>query len=214
MQEKLTKGIFFGLIGNILFVVFGLVCLLYYYTYDSESFFSRLLEALAYCTEFLGFGLLIYSDYLLIVSIRMRRLLKISFSAYIVIEAVMMLLELNSYRFEFYQPYSLTLAIVHAVVSALVCFAFLQLDPENTKYEIAIIVCIALILAGMLGNILGIRIYFSIMANALGFSVMFGGIHFLRSREEIEIDCYGDRARVAEFNSSTLFSSDNSEEDK
>lgn len=214
MQEKLTKGIFFGLIGNIFFIVFCLVCLLYYYTYNSESFFSRLLEAVAYYTEILGFGLLIYSDYLLIVSIRLRRLLKISFSAYIVIEAVMMMLELNSYRFEFYQPYSLPLAIVHAVVSALVCFAFLQLDPENTKYEIAIIVCIALILAGMLGNILGIRIYFSIMANALGFSVMFGGIHFLRNREEIEIDCYGDRARVAEFNSSTLFSNDNSEEDK
>lgn len=214
MQEKLTKGIFFGLIGNILFVAFSLICLLYYYTYNSESFFSRLLEALAYGIEFLGFAMLIFSDYMLIVSIRLRRLLKISFSVYIAVEALMMLLELNAYKFEFYQPYSLPLAIIHAVVSALVCFTFLQLDPENTKYEVAIIVCIALILAGMLGNILEIRIYFSIMTNALGFSVMFGGIHFLRKRDEIEIDCYGDRARVAEFNSSTLFSDDNSENDK
>ena len=33
-QEKLTKGIFFGLIGNLLFVAFGLICLFYYYTYS------------------------------------------------------------------------------------------------------------------------------------------------------------------------------------
>lgn len=205
MQEKLTKGIFFGLIGNILFVAFGLICLLYYYTYNSESIFSKIMEFIAYCTEFMGFGLLIYADYLLIASLRLRRMLKVCFSAYIVLEAVMMFLELNAYNFTFYQPYSLPLAIVHAIVSAMACFAFLQLDPDNTKYEVAIITCIALILAGMLGNILGIRVYFSIMASALGFVVLFGAIHYLRSREEIEIDCYGDRANVAVFNSSTLF---------
>lgn len=205
MQEKLTKGIFFGLVGNILFVVFGLVCLLYYYTYNAEGIFSRILEAIAYMIEFMGFGLLIYADSLLIASLRLRRMLKVSFSAYIVLEAMMMFLELNAYNFSFYQPYSLALAIVHAVVSAMACFAFLQLDPDNTKYEIAIVFCIALILAGMLGNILGIRIYFSIMASALGFVILFGAIHYLRSREEIEIDCYGDRANVAVYNSSTLF---------
>ncbi len=205
MQEKLTKGIFFGLVGNILFVTFGLICLLYYYTYNSESIFSKIMEFIAYCTEFMGFGLLIYADYLLIASLRLRRMLKVCFSAYIVLEAVMMFLELNAYNFSFYEPYSLPLAIVHAIVSAMACFAFLQLDPDNTKYEVAIITCIALILAGMLGNILGVRVYFSIMANALGFVVLFGAIHYLRSREEIEIDCYGDRANVAVFNSSTLF---------
>lgn len=205
MQEKLTKGIFFGLIGNILFVIFSLICLLYYYTYNAESVFSKIIETLAYCTEFMGFGLLIYADYLLIASLRLRRVLKVCFSAYIILEAVMMILELNAYNFTFYQPYSLALAIIHAVVSAAACFAFLQLDPDNTKYEVAIITCIALILAGMLGNILGIRVYFSIIASALGFTVLFGAIHYLRGREEIEIDCYGDRARVAEFSSSTLF---------
>ena len=205
MQEKLTKGIFFGFVGNILFVAFGLICVLYYYTYNSESIFSKVLEFIAYMTEFMGFGLLVYADYLLIVSLRMRRMLKVCFSAYIVLEAVMMILELNAYNFSFYEPYSLPLAIVHAVVSAAECFAFLQLDPENTKYEVSIVTCIALILAGMLGNILGIRVYFSIITNALGFVVLFGAIHYLRNREEIEIDCYGDRANVAVFNSSTLF---------
>lgn len=204
-QEKLTKGIFFGLIGNLLFVAFGLVCLLYYVTYKNDSFFSRTLEALAYSVEFLGFGLLLYADWLLIKSIRLRRLLKISFTAYIILEAVMMLLELNSYRVEFYEPYSLPLAMAHAAISGLACFAFLQLDPNNLKWEIAIGACFTLIVAGMLGNILGVRIYFSIITNAVGFSVLFGAMKFFRDREQIEIDCYGDRASEAVFSGSTLF---------
>ena len=68
-QEKLTKGIFFGLIGNLLFVAFGLICLLYYKTFSPESFFSRLLEAVAYVADFAGFGLLLYADWLFIKSI-------------------------------------------------------------------------------------------------------------------------------------------------
>lgn len=208
MQEKLTKGIFFGLVGNILFIAFGLLCLLYYYTYEYGSIFTRIMEMLAYCTEITGFGLLAYADYLLATSIRLRRLLKVSFSAYIVIEAVMMILELNAYKIEFYQPYSLTLAIVHAVVSAAACFAFLQLDPDNVKWEVAVGSCITLILAGMLGNILGIRIYFSIILSALGFTVLFGALRFFHERQQIEIDCYGDRAVERVFNSSTLFSED------
>lgn len=213
MQEKLTKGIFFGLVGNILFVAFGLICLLYYHTYNAESFFSRIIEVLAYCTEFMGFGLLVYADYLLIASLRLRRMLKVCFSAYIALEVIMMYLELNAYKFTFYEPYSLPLAIVHAILCAVTCFSFLQLDPENTKFEVAIVASITLILVGMFGSIIGVRVYFSIITSALGFCVMFGAIHYLRIREEIEIDCCGDRARVMEFNSSTLFDDDNKPEE-
>lgn len=204
-QEKLTKGIFFGLIGNLLFVAFGLICLFYYYTYSNESLFSKIIEMLAYCTEFMGFGLLLYADWLFIKSIRLRRLLKISFSSYIFFEAVMMILELNAYKIEAYEPYSLALAIAHAVISGMVCFSFLQLDPDNVKWEVAIGACFTLIIAGMLGNILGVRVYFSIITNAVGFSVLFAALKFFRDREQIEIDCRGDRANVSEFSSSTLF---------
>ncbi len=210
-REKLTKGIFFGLIGNLLFIGFGLVCLLFYATYKDGSFFSRLLEAAAYSIEFLGFGFLIYADWLLIKSVRMRDLLKISFTAYIFLEAIMMILELNSGKIAAYEPYSLALAMVHATVSGLACFAFLQLDPDNVKWEVAICACFTLIVAGMLGNILGIRIYFSIITNAIGFAVLFGAMKFFRDREEINIDCYGDRASEAVFSSSTIFDSGKSE---
>lgn len=205
MQEKLKKGILFGMLGNIAFVVFGLICLVYYYTYYGGSLHSRILEAVAYGVEVFGFGMLIYSDYLLIASARFRRLMKISFTAYIILEALMMILELNSAYLSFYKPYSLPLAIVHAVVSAAACFSFLQLDAENTRFEVVIVAAIAAILAGMFGNILGIRIYFGIMINALGFAFLFGSIMFLQKRGDINIDCYGDRARVAEFSSESLF---------
>ncbi|MBR6580011.1 MAG: hypothetical protein IKK66_01780 [Ruminococcus sp.] len=213
-HEKLTKGIFFGFIGNLLFVGFGLICLLFYTTYKDGSFFSRLLEALAYSIEFLGFGFLLYADWLLIKSVRMRNLLKISFTAYILLEAIMMILELNSAKIDGYEPYSLALAMVHAAVSGMACFAFLQLDPDNVKWEVAICACFTLIVAGMLGNILGIRIYFSIITNAIGFAVLFGAMKFFRDREEIDIDCYGDRASEAVFSSSTIFDSGKSDSPK
>lgn len=215
MQEKLDKGLFFGLIGNALFVAFGVICYIFYLTYKDNSFFSRVLEAIAYCTEFLGFGLLIYADYLLAASLRLRNLLKISFTAYIVLEAVIMALELNSYRIEFYKPYSMAIAIVHAVISGAACLAFLQLDPDNPKFELTIVISIAMVFCGMLGVVLGIRAYFGVLINALSFAVLFALIRFLRSREEIEIDCNGDQARVAEYTSS-MFADDDSDirEDK
>ena len=205
MQEKLEKGLFLSLVGNALFVAFGIICYIYYLTFHVDSIFSRVLETTAYCTEFLGFGLLLYSDYLLSVSLRLRRLLKVSYTAYIILEALIMVLELNSGRIEFYQPYSMWLAIVHAVVSGAVCFSFLQLDPDNTKYEVSVVICIGMIFFGMMGAIFGIRVYFSVLVNAVSFTLLFGAIRFFRSREEIEIDCYGDKARVAEYKS-TMFS--------
>ncbi len=213
-RENLKKGIYFGMIGNILFVAFGLICLLYYYTFEPKSILSKIIELLAYGTELVGFGLLVYADYLLIVSIRLRRLLKISFSAYIFLEAAMMILELNAPKLtSFYQPYSLWLAIIHAVISGACCFAFLQLDPENTKFEVIISVCIIAIFAGMLGNILGIRVYFGILINAVSFAFMFGGTRSLLEREDISIDCVGDRATEAVFNASTLFSDEDNIKD-
>ncbi|MBO5571731.1 MAG: hypothetical protein J5926_03310 [Ruminococcus sp.] len=201
MRERLNTGIFLGMIGNILFIGFGLVCMLYYKTYDPLSVFSKLLEGLAYITEVAGFGTLAFSAYLIIQSARMRRQMKIAYPIYIVFEAIMMVLELNSFHFSFYAPYSLGLAIFHSVASAAACFAFIQFDPENHKYEALIIICIGLIFGGMLGNIMGIRIYFSILVNAFSFSLLFAGIRFLTKREEIDIDVYGDRATVSEYSS-------------
>lgn len=201
MHRKLNLGLNLGLIGNILFIIFSAICYVYYLIFDPESGFVKFLEILAYICEFSGFGTLIASDILIIKTARMRNWLKICFSLYIVIEAVMMTLELNSYKVNFYKPYSLLLAIVHSVFSAAVCFSFLTLDPDKKPYEIISIICIGIMLGGMFGNIIGIRIYFSIFTNAVAFTILFSSIKYMMKREIIEIDCYGDRARVAEYRS-------------
>lgn len=204
-NPRLRNALRLGFAGNLLFVLFGFVCYFYYKTYEHGSSFSKTVEVIAYFIEVGGFGALIISDFLLSTTVRMRNYMKIGYSVYIVLESVMMYFELNTMDLDFYQPYSLGLAIVHSIISAAVCFSFLQLDPDRSKFEMLIIICVGVMLGGMFGNILGIRIYFSIIANAIGFAVMFYGIMFLLSREEMEIDCHGDKAQVVEYHSSTIF---------
>lgn len=201
MHERLNSGLKSGMIGNLLFIAFGLICAVFYATFDNGSIHSRILEILAYVAEIAGFGVFIWGDWLIATSIRMRKLFKIGISLYIFLEAIMMILEINSYRFEFYKPYSMWLAILHSTVSGLVCLSFIELDPHVVKLEIMTVICIALMFGGMFGNILGIRIYFSIIINAIAFSLMFFSVMTLLKREDIEIDCHGDKARVAEFKS-------------
>ncbi len=201
MHKKLSLGLNLGLVGNVFFIVFSAVCYVYYLIYNPESGFVKFLEITAYLFEFSGFASLIVSDILISRTARMRNWLKIGFAVYIVVEAVMMTLELNSYRIDFYKPYSLLLAIIHSVFSAAVCFSFLTLDPDKKAYEVITIICIGIMLGGMMGNVIGIRIYFSIFTNAVAFTLMFAGIKYMLKREIIEIDCYGDRARVAEYRS-------------
>ncbi|MBP5378442.1 MAG: hypothetical protein J6Y64_02750 [Ruminococcus sp.] len=201
MHERLNSGIKFCFIGNILFLIFSIVCLIFYKTYESGSALSTVLELLAYAAEFCGFGAFIFGDWLISSSIRFRTIMKVCLTLYIILEASMMILEINAFRFEFYKPYSRLLAITHSAISGFVCLSFLQLDPDKKKLEMMIIICIGMMFAGMLGNILGIRIYFSILVNAVAYAVMFYSIARLIRNEEIEVDCHGDRARVAEYKS-------------
>lgn len=210
MHKKLSRGLTFGFIANLLFICFGFISYIFYKTYMQGTAYSKGMEIFAYIVEIAGFAAAVYSDVLLCITMRMRKTLKIMYTLYIVLEAVMMYLELNvDYHYGHYRPFSLAMAIAHAVVSAVVCFAFLQLDPDRVALEVVIIICSGIILGGMMGNFLGIRIYFSIITNAVSFSIMFYMIKRLLDREEIEIDCHGDRARVAEYNGKDLFFSEN-----
>lgn len=204
MREKFKFSIKLSMIGNIFFIGFGLICTIFHVTYSSGSVLSKILEILAYMVEISGFATLIFADYLMISTARDRGLMKIGFSAYIILEALMMVFELNSYRLSFYKPYSLGLAIAHTVVSALVCLAFLELEVDNKKLEPVIIISSGMIFAGMLGNIMGIRIYFSIIVNAVAFTFMFYMIKRLLENQDLEVDCHGDRATVTEY-SNTFF---------
>ena len=202
MHKKLDLGLKLGFIGNLCFVLFALLWFWFYNIYDPDSGFVKFLEKVTYLALISGFVCLAVSEYFMWTTMRMRIWLKIGFALYIIMEVFMMYCELHSYEvMSFYEPYSLELAMGHSILSAAVCFMFVYLDPYKTQYEILIIMCIGLILGGMFGNLIGIRIYFSILMNAVAFLIMFYGIRVMLKREIIEIDCYGDRARVAEYRS-------------
>lgn len=189
------------MVGNIFFILFSLVCLLYYNVYDPESGAVRFIEMIAYIFESFGFLSLLIAIIFINQTVRMRMWLKIAFPVYVAVELVMMVLELNSYHIPQYDPYSLVLAVIHSLFSAVVCFTFLTLDPGKTELETAVTICFGVILGGMLGNIIGIRIYFSILTNAVAFAGLFAAIKWFLAHEKIEIDCHGDKAKVDEYKS-------------
>ena len=201
MNPKLPKCFTFGLIGNIFFIIFSLVCLYYYDFFGSKGIIIYTIEAIAYANEALGFIFMILTVILLSRTVRQRHLMKISFSAYIIMELLLMIMELNSYRISFYAPYSIGLAIAHSVISAVVCFTFLSLDPKRTALEIVIVITAGIILFGMFGMVFHLRIYFSILMNAFAYIFMFSALKYLLSQQKIEIDCYGDKARVNQYKS-------------
>lgn len=204
MQAKLSRAITLGIIGNGLFILFLLVSLLYnrLFTSDINGGLLKLIEVTAYIIEVSGFAVLVMTDYFICSAVRTRKLPKIAFSLYLAMEAFFMFCELNGYLVRnFYAPYSLWLYIFHVLASAAVCFTFVYFDPYKSKFELLVIGSIVIILAGLFGNYMGVRIYFSIIANALAYIVLFTGMKIMLKREIIEIECYGDRTNEVKYKS-------------
>ena len=208
MHAKLSKAFTLGIIGNGLFLLFLLMSLLYHQIFNSSvpELFVKLLEVLAYFVEIGGFAVLIIADYFICSSVRSRKAPKIAFSLYLAMEAFFIFCELNGLLVQnFYKPYSLALYIVHVLASVAVCFTFVYFDPYKKPLELLVIGCIVVILAGLFGNYMDVRIYFSIVANALAFLLMFAGMKIMIKREMIEIECYGDRTRQVKKYKSEFF---------
>ncbi len=204
MQAKLSRALTLGIIGNGLFLLFLLLSLFYHYIFNTSApdIIVKLIEIIAYFVEVGGFTVLVIADYFICSAVRMRKAPKIAFSLYLVMEAFLMFCELNGMRVQsFYAPYSLALYIVHVLASSAVCFTFVYFDPYKKAFELLVIGCVFIILLGLIGNYMDKRIYFSIIANALSFLVMFAGMKIMIKREIIEIDCHGDRAREVRYKS-------------
>jgi len=201
MHKNLLKCFYFALFGNISFVIFAIVCFIYYYAFGSIGIVVRSIEITAYIFEGAGFIFNLIASVYFFRTVRARLLMKTGYCVYIILELVMMILELNSYQISFYKPYSLPLAIIHSLFSAGVCFSFLLLEPKNIYIEVIVTIAVGIMFFGMMGNIFGIRIYFSILANAAAYVILFGAVIFFIRHENVEIDCYGDKARVAQYKS-------------
>lgn len=190
-----------GLAGNICFVVFIIICLIYYYTFSPTGTFRLGFDIAAYIVEFTGFGLMALAIIGICCIVRQRGVMKALLSVYVCTEVFLMLLDFDFIHLESYNGRSNLLIILHAVFSAVVGFSFLSLDPKRTRLEILVGICVSIMLAGMFSAVLNLRVYGSILMNAFAYIFFFAALRFYCGREEIEIDCYGDRAKVQEYKS-------------
>lgn len=193
-----------GRTGNILFVVFIVICLIYYYSFAQKGKFLIPFEVVAYGVELMGFAFFSIGVIWLDKLVRARAVMKVLLLVYITVEVILMLLEFQFIFPESYNGLSLPLTIIHSIFSAGVAFSLLSLDPSNKKMEIFVIITCSLMLAGMLFGLAGYRVYASILVNAFAYIFFFSAmLHQLRL-DELDIDCYGDKARVSTFDS-TMF---------
>lgn len=193
-----------GRAANILFVVFIVICLIYYYSLAKYGKYVIPFEVIAYGVEATAFALFTLSVVWLDRLVRQRLPMKVLLLCYIAVEVVLMLLEFNFLPFIPYNGLSLGLTIVHTIFSAGVSLSLLMLAPESKKLQTIVIINSTIILAGMFLGLAGYRVYASILLNAFAYIFFFTAmIHLLRS-EDVDIDCYGDNAKVSDF-SSTMF---------
>lgn len=193
-----------GLIGNILFVVFIVICLIYYYSLAKKGTYVIPFEIVAYIVELGGFAFFTTSIVWLDRLVRARGIMKVLLIVYIVIEVLLMLLEFQLLPFIPYNGLSLWLTIAHVLFSAGVSFSLLMLDPQNTKLQWIVGITSVIILGGMFLGAAGYRVYASILVNAFAYIFFFTAMRRQVILEEMDIDCYGDVAKQTEF-SSTLF---------
>lgn len=192
--------------GNILFVVFIIVSVLYYYSF--QKFEMRhiyiLYEIIAYGIETFAFILftlgVVWMDRL----VRARGLMKILLITYIAVEVVLMLFEFQLLPWTFYDGLSLGLIVVHAIFSAGVAFSLLMLEPHNKRVEWIVGITSTIMLTGMFLGVAGYRVYSSILVNAIAYIIFFSVMLRQLELEEVNVDCYGDQARVQNFGS-TMF---------
>ena len=194
-----------GFIGNLLFVVFIVICLIYYYSLAKFGKFVIPYEVVAYTVEVMGFMLFILSVIWMDKLMRARTLLKILLPVYICIEVLLMLLEFDLLPFIPYNGLSLALIVTHAIGSAAAAFSLIQLEPQNKRVQIIVAVTVCICLAGMLPGIAGLRVYSSVLINAFAYIFFFLTMHRQLVSEEVTVDCHGDRAKVTSF-STTMFS--------
>ena len=195
----------FGKIANILFVLFIILCLIYYYSLASKGHFSVIFELVVYVVETGGFALFTVSVVWLDRLVRARGIMKTLLISYIVVEVILMLGEFELLPLIPYNGLSMPLIIVHVLFSGGVSLSLLMLEPQNKRVQWLVGITTVIILAGMLTAVAGYRVYASILINAFAYIIFFTAMERLLHLEEVEIDCYGDQAQVTSFDS-TMFS--------
>lgn len=194
-----------GMLGNICFILFIIITMLYYHNYLSTGVVRPWVETIAYSTEVLGFILMAGNVVGYMSKLRFRLLLKISMAVYFVIEFVIMIMDLNIIDAgTFYSPSSKVIIIIHCVFSAFVCMTYMTLDTSSNLMQAAVIITCIIMLLAVFSIVFKVRLYISVLTNSVAYIVLYSMILFFDKRERITVDCYGDIAKV--YEDSTLFS--------
>ena len=202
MHPKLKRCFICGQYANILFLLFAMFAWVYYWSIKKNDLEIAALEIAAYTVETGGFLFMIFSLWNFHKIVRHRYVMKIAMLVYIITEVVIMILDFNADKLDFYNSASMALNLSHSIFSAVICFTYLSLEPKNTSLEIAIIITEVIILSGMFGVVFGMHVYVSMIANAVAYVVFFSIMRFLLSQERIMIDCHGDKAKEYKYKSS------------
>lgn len=191
-----------GRTANILFVVFIIYSLIYYYSFSKFDGLRVFFEVTAYSIEATAFALFSIGVIWLDRLVRSRIMMKILLLVYIVAEIILMLLEFQWINWFHYNGLNKPLVIIHVIFSAGIALSTLVLDLNNPKQERITAITTIIISAGMFFAFWGYRVYASILLNAFAYIFFFSAmLHQLRL-EEIDIDCYGDAAKISTFDSS------------
>ena len=197
-----------GLVANLLFVAFIIICLIYYYIFARKGNYVIPFETIAYTTEALGFALFILAVVRTDKLVRARGLMNVLLPVYIAVEVILMLLEFDLFipvcPFTYYNGLSQWLIIAHVMFSAGISLSLLQMEPGNKRLQVIVGITCGVILAGILTAASGARVYTSILINAFAYIFFFAAMHQLLRLEEVQVDCHGDRAEESSF-STTMF---------
>lgn len=201
MHPKLKRCFSCGQYANILFLLFAFCASVYYWSIRRHDLELVPLEITAYTVETAGFIFMLFSILNFYKIVRHRYIMKTAMMLYLITEVVIMILDFNADKFEFFQSGSMALNIGHSIFSGAILFTYLALEPKNTSLEWAIVISEIIILAGMFGVVFHLHVYATLFANSIAYVVFFSIMRFLVSQERIMIDCHGDRARVAKYRS-------------
>lgn len=195
-----------GIFANSLFILFIIVCMIYYNIYLKTEIQSTLVEGIAYGLEALGF--IFMSVYIVGFwgKLKDRKLLKVALTVYFVVELCIILMDFNFLDIEdAYNPSSKILIIGHSVFSGLVLFSHITFDSKQLSLQIATAIGTIISLCGVFCVAYGTRVYISILINAVAYVVYYSWVLYLIKSERVYIDCYGDVIQDVHYSSKDFF---------
>lgn len=201
MHPKLKRCFSCGQYANILFLLFAACAYVYYWSIKRHHVEIVALEIAAYTIETAGFAFMLFSLINFWKIVRHRYLMKAAMLVYLIVEAVVMILDFNAESIPWFPANAMWMNIGHSIFSGAILFTYLALEPKNTGLEVAIIISEIIVFAGMLSVVFHLQVYLTLFANSIAYVVFFSILRFLHAQERIMIDCHGDRAREVKYRS-------------